>query len=773
MIDFVPRSVVRPLKKWIFPRRPDEPPRPPTTWSIRSSLALLAVACILPGALMSTYLIVADYRLKKEHAIQDALATARAAAANLDRDLASIESGLHVLATSTALAKGDLPAFYQQAKQALPFQNITNYVLIDAAGRQQLNTVLPFGMPLPTRGGPAQLQQVFDTGHTVLSDLFVGPVTGKAILSIGVPVKREGKTIYSLNAGLFPDRVTKVLMIQKLPPDWICAVLDSRGTVVARTHDPQRFQGRPAVADLVRMTREQHEGVLETVTLEGVPVITAFSRSNTSNWSVAIGVPKASLNAGLKESLAVLLVINLLLSAAATWLAWRLAVAKVVQPAHRLLDRMGSLSLGLDPGLPAPSAATSREFVALEKGFADMGARLREHEEARRAKMAAEAANQAKTDFLSRMSHELRTPLNAVLGFAQVLKMNTSDPLTPRQLTMVKRIESSGLHLLEMIADVLDVSRIESDQVEVYVDDVDVRSLTRDCQQAVTAQAQEAGVHLEVVTQDGVGQVRADRTRLRQVLVNLLTNAVKYNRRGGRVSVILQEHDGQITFRVRDNGLGMTREQVKHLFEPFNRLGRENTSTPGTGIGLVICKRLLEMMGGRLSVRTIEHEGSEFMFSLPSSKATRKGGAPRREASPIQGDGQRKVLCVEDNQTNRDIMVAMLALRPQIELAFETTGQGAMSRLERESFDLILLDMHLPDAHGLDVLAWLKQDPARRVPPVVIVSADVSPDTIARADRAGARHYLRKPLDLKMTLDMLDTLLQLEAEATQPIYCKI
>ncbi|RZK99236.1 MAG: response regulator, partial [Rubrivivax sp.] len=452
--------------------------------------------------------------------------------------------------------------------------------------------------------------------------------------------------------------------------------------------------------------------------------------------------------------------------------------AKVVHPADRLLERMGSLSQGRDPGPPS-TAASSREFVALEQGFSDMGARLREHEETRRAQVAAEAANQAKTDFLSRMSHELRTPLNAVLGFAQVLKMNTADPLSPKQLGMVKQIESSGLHLLEMIADVLDVSRIENDSINVFIDDVDVRALSRDCQQMVTAQAQEAGVHLEVITQDGVGQVRADRTRLKQVLLNLLSNAVKYNRRGGRVSLILQELDGQMTFRVRDTGLGMTREQAQHLFEPFNRLGRENTSTPGTGIGLVICKRLLELMGGQLAVRTIENEGSEFMFSLPCATGPRPASAARRKddapARPLQGGapGQRKVLCVEDSQTNRDIMLAMLALRPQIELAFETSAQAAMRRIAREAFDLILLDMQLPDAHGLEVLAWLRQDPQRRVPPVVIVSADVSPDTIARAERAGARNYLRKPLDLTVTLDMLDTLLQLDPTATQPGFCKI
>jgi|GEM_PF-1186969 len=765
MINFVPRSI-NPRKIWDFKRAAAPPVRQATTWSIRSSLALLAMACILPGALMSTYFIVSDYQQQRARAAQEAIATARAAAASLDRDLASIESGLHVLATSSSLDTDDLTTFHRQAKQALPFQNITNYVLIDAEGRQRLNTLRPPDAPLPAKGGPAQLQDIFKTGHTVLTDLFIGPATGKPILAIGVPVQRNGKIIYSLNAGIFPDRVATVLKAQRLPPNWIGAVLDSRGILITRTQDVARFQGRSAVPDLVRMARTQREGVLETMTLEGIPVITAFSRSSTWHWTVAVGVPKAGMDAGLKESLIMLLIVNTLLSLAAMWLAWRLALAKVVYPAHRLLARMGSLSRGVDPGPPSNGMA-SREFVALEQGFSEMGERLRQHEQERRAKAAAEAANQAKTDFLSRMSHELRTPLNAVLGFAQVLKMNTADPLSTRQLGMVNQIESSGLHLLEMISDVLDVSKIESDAVDLFIEDVDVRTLTRDCQQMLATQAREAGVHLDIITQDGVGQVRADRTRLKQVLLNLLSNAVKYNRPGGQVSLILQAHDGQLTFRVRDTGLGMKREQVEHLFEPFNRLGRENTSTPGTGIGLVICKRLLELMGSSLSVRTIEKEGSEFQFTLPTTGSAQPQSALTSTTQDASAS-QRKVLCVEDRQTNRDTMTAMLALRPQIDLVFEHSAQAAKDRLAREAFDLVLLDMQLPDGHGLDLLAWLSEDRQHPRPPVVIVSADVSADTKVRAERAGALSYLHKPLDLKLTLEMLDSLLHIDAAGKQP-----
>jgi hypothetical protein len=215
-------------------------------WRIRSSLALLVAACMLPGVLLSGYFIVSDYRQHKAQAISGAIGTARAAAASLDRDLASIEAGLRVLAASSALATDNLPSFYAQAHKALPYQNISNYVLIDSAGRQQLNTLRPWGSPLPTTGSAPALQLVFEADRRVLTDVFMGPVTGKPILAMGVPVQQDGKTVYSLNAGIFPQRIANILTGQQLPKAWISAVLDSTGHIVARTHDMDRYVGKLA-----------------------------------------------------------------------------------------------------------------------------------------------------------------------------------------------------------------------------------------------------------------------------------------------------------------------------------------------------------------------------------------------------------------------------------------------------------------------------------------------------------------------------------------------
>ena len=868
----------------------------PAPWRIRTSLAVLVVACLLPGLLLSSYFIVSDYREHRARAVRDVVSAARAAAAALDRDLASIEAGLRVLGSSSMLLDGDLAAFHVQARNALPFQNINNVVLIDPEGRQQVNTLRSWGSALPTVGGPPQLMRIFETGGAVLTDVFIGPVTGQPIVALGVPVQRGGTTVYSLNAGIFPDRVAGVLTAQRLPKDWIGAVLDSQGRIVARTRDMALYVAKPAVPDLVKAAREQAEGVIETNTLEDIPVVTAFSRSSISGWTVAVGLPREELTAGLKHSLALLLGCSIGLFTLALWLAWRMAISRVVAPTDRLLTRMAHISQGDDSGalLGQDSIAPSQEFLALDQGFTDMSQRLseREHEReallqrlthtlesihdgffqlddegrfayvnrraeallrqprdellgrtpwdvlpagdaltlrasfdsavarqqpvhfetqlptldlwldihaypsgqglgvyfqdvgeqhaarhARQAQQVAEASNQAKTEFLSRMSHELRTPLNAVLGFAQVLKLDTRQPLSASQLSMVDQIDSSGRHLLTMITDVLDVSRIEAGTMHIAITEVDVGALAQDCLHTLLTEARAAGVRPAISLPPGPPLVvRADRTRLKQVLLNLLSNAIKYNRPDGHVTLIVrQEADAEgtpIRFSVQDTGIGLSTAQVAHLFEPFNRLGRETTGTPGTGIGLVICQRLVALMGGTLRVSSTEGHGSTFFFDLPAAHPPHAGPAitpdtlTETDAMPssmtMSGHAPydtRKVLYVEDNLANRDIMAAMLGLRPQIDVHHEMTVHAGMERLDTEGFDLVLLDMHLPDGSGLDLLAWMKRHEELREVPVVVVSADVTAATMAKARAAGALAYLQKPLDLPLVLEVVDAIL--------------
>jgi len=788
------------------------------------------------------------------------------------------------------LLNGDLTTFYKFTKDALPYQNISNYVLLDSKGRQVLNTLRDFGEALPQTGNPPVLQRIFDSHQTVLTDLFTGPVTGKPILAMGVPVFKDGQAIYSINVGIFPERLSALMMRQRLPSNWICAILDSEGKIVARSHEMHRYIGQYAKPELVAEARRSPEGILKTRTLDGIPVTTAFSRSSSSKWTVAVGIPNEALTAELHRSLAILTAGCVALLGLAVGIAWRFANGNVIAPAQQLRDRMRMVSLGALPHHHAP-IASNLEFLALDNGLDDMALRLQErehdretmirrlsstlesisdgfylldhdwrfayinrkaqemfslpsdstigkdhwqtipspeilalrsdyercaadgqprtrnatlsrkgmeleirlypseqglsvycrditesrlYEQAQQAQRAAEAANKAKSEFLSRISHELRTPLNAVIGFAQILQRDTLSTLSERQARMIQQIEQAGQHLLSMITDVLDVSRAESGTMALSLDVVDAHAVAQHCVDMLRDQAQQAGVRLTLSTPSAPLMVRTDRTRLKQVLLNLLSNAIKYNRTNGSVELTLEAEGATVRFEVKDTGIGLSEHQLQHIFEPFNRLGREFSSTPGTGIGLLISKKLVTMMGGHLSVASAPDQGSTFSFALARHATDHNAlTAPvtaLRDEPPAAYEslrepekasyGARTVLYVEDIATNCEIMGGILAFRPQIDLSFATTIEEAKGLLQSHQYDLILLDMQLPDGNGLDLLTSLRKQPETAQTPVVIVSADATEEATIKARRTGAQDYLRKPLDVHRTLALIDKYLR-------------
>jgi PAS domain S-box-containing protein len=379
--------------------------------------------------------------------------------------------------------------------------------------------------------------------------------------------------------------------------------------------------------------------------------------------------------------------------------------------------------------------------------------------EAERARETAEAANRAKSDFLSRMSHELRTPLNAMLGFAQLLELDQRSPLSEAQRPWVAQIQQAGWHLLEMINDVLDLSRIESGTLRLQVEPITVREQVDASLALVERDLRRRHLSLSTQIDPDAARVVGDGTRIKQILTNLLTNAVKYNRDGGRIELTARgglEPD-QVEITVTDTGLGMTSDQLAHLFQPFNRLGRERSSTEGTGIGLVISRRLAELMAGSLTVRSQPGFGSSFVLTLPRAEAPHPAAAAEPQTvDAAQAYHRRVVHYIEDNETNIEVMRGILAQRPQVQLEVSTTIAQGLARLVRQRAHLILLDMHLPDGSGLDVLAALRRDPSLGDVPVVVVSADAMASQIDAALAAGASAYLTKPVSVSEVLRVVD-----------------
>ncbi len=387
------------------------------------------------------------------------------------------------------------------------------------------------------------------------------------------------------------------------------------------------------------------------------------------------------------------------------------------------------------------------------------------YQEARVAAQVADAANRAKSEFLSRMSHELRTPLNAVLGFAQLLRLDRQHPLTDGQRSKVELIERAGGHLLGVISDVLDLSRIDSGSLPLSIEPVVVAHVLDEAVSMVGAAAQDAGVVL-VPPQVARGvTVFADRLRLRQILVNLLTNAIKYNRRGGRVLVsVWRDEGGDVSIEVSDTGRGLSAEQCAHLFEPFNRLGAESTGIEGTGIGLVIVRRLLELMHGGIDVSSEVGVGTRFVVRLPWAEMPEPDWDDE-EVSTISGtlngpETGYTVLYVEDNDVNVALFRQVMSLRPQCRLLVAQSGRQALELAAHQRPDLLVLDMHLGDMTGFELAEALDRHPNTAGLPRVALSADAMPDTIHAAKARGFAAYLTKPLDVVAVLRCLDELMQ-------------
>ncbi len=377
------------------------------------------------------------------------------------------------------------------------------------------------------------------------------------------------------------------------------------------------------------------------------------------------------------------------------------------------------------------------------------------------AKFVAEKANLAKSSFLLSMSHELRSPLNAILGFAQLMEIDTPPP-TPLQKESVTQILQAGWHLLQLIDEILDLTKIESGHVPMSKEPVSLAEVLHECQSMIGAQAQQRGIKLTLPQFDAPYFVSADRTRLKQVLINLLSNAIKYNRKDGTIKLQCSNSSlGRTRISIKDSGTGLSAEQLPNLFQPFNRLGQEAGVEPGTGIGLVMAKRLVELMGGIIGVESTVGVGSVFWFELTAvaephlAIAEVEAGTLPHLLAP-RGKRQHTLLYVEDNPSNMKLVEQIIARHPDISLLTAETGNSGVEIARTSVPDVILMDINLPDIDGFEALKILRADPATAPIPVIAFSANAMPREIERGLQAGFFRYITKPIKVDEFMRALD-----------------
>ncbi len=411
------------------------------------------------------------------------------------------------------------------------------------------------------------------------------------------------------------------------------------------------------------------------------------------------------------------------------------------------------------------SAGVLRGYATLER---DMSERRRVEAELNQAKATAEAANLAKSEFLSSMSHELRTPLNAILGFAQLMESDVPAP-SPGQKISIDQILQAGWYLLALINEVLDLSLIESGKLSLSSEKVSLEEVLTDCRMMMEPLAQKRGITMTFPKFEAPCFVMADRTRVRQILVNLLSNAIKYNRVNGSIVVeCVARPLGYIRLSVADTGLGLTAEKLAQLFQPFNRLGQEDGAEQGTGIGLVVTKRLVEVMNGTIGVDSTVGSGTKFWIDLVATTAPRhdftqmpaetNAETLARAAGPV-----RTVLYVEDNPANLKLVTMLIARRKDLRLLTAENGNLGVELAQAHKPDVILMDINLPGISGLKVLSILSKDDATANIPMIALSANAGPRDIERGLEAGFLRYLTKPIKVDVLMETLDLGLALAA----------
>ncbi|WP_151637119.1 hybrid sensor histidine kinase/response regulator [Noviherbaspirillum aerium] len=723
----------------------------------RNYLALMVAFILVPALISAGWGL--SLLLQKEREGQLKLVEAKAAAIALDIDqkIADMEGALRVLSYTNHMRTGDLASLYELMKNVN--KDPDSYtVLYGHDGRVMMSTLVPFSTSLRNISYEWVPEAIARQKVTV-SNLRLGKVSNAPVVSVNMPVVTDSGAQYLMSQVITPKHLNMLLSAHANPSSWVLGIVGSDGISIARNRNAAALVGKPVAAALQQAMQERYSGRITNLSRDNIPVYSIFTRTERTNWAVAIGVPEAEIEAPARRAAAY--------GALAAVLVFGLAALALFLLARRLTGAFNDAVEAADVlghgGVPEMKPSSVQEAYALQTALHHAGSRLAaesmnrkaleqereillcKEQEARRL---AEDQNAAKDDFLAMLAHELRNPLAPISAAAQLLKLAGPDDKTVRRASDI--IERQVDHLTELVDDLLDVSRVTRGLVELEKNRVDIKSVLGDAVEQARPLIESRQHRLNIRMDAGHALVFGDRTRLIQVVTNLLNNAAKYTPQGGEILLAIDVTPDRVRISVTDNGMGIEPSLLPHVFDLFRQGKRTpDRSQGGLGLGLALVKSIMALHGGRVEAHSDGlGKGSTFSLVLPPYDS---GDVANLEASnsgtvkhPVKAT---QLLIVDDNADGARSLASLLEAKGhQVRVA--TTAQSALAAAKEKAAPLYILDIGLPDMDGYELARRLRAQPENQNAVMVALTGYGQAHDKVLSMAAGFNYHFVKPLDL-------------------------
>ncbi|MDQ6685599.1 MAG: ATP-binding protein [Pseudomonadota bacterium] len=741
---------------------------------IRSLLLLLAAIVLIPSVVAAAFAVAEVRKNEREASLRALRETVRATSLLVDGQVRQSLGAMGALANSPSLQSNDLAAFYKEAKAIDPSPDVWT-LLIDESGVQRVNTAVPFGTPPPPPVAKERVAQALALQGPFVTDLLVGPVTGKLLTSTFLPARPTPQGRFVVARAFSVEHWKSAAMQPQEHPDWVVGVIDRSGRFIARSQRSAEMLGRTARPELVEAAAAADSGLIRHNTHEGIESYDAFVHSALTGWTVAVAAPVQSIEASATQA------ITWLVAGLAIALAVALAGASLLSRALlQAIDSASQAARALGAGHQPESLPTRvREVDALNQALAEAGQLLSSERRARslaeserealldnerQARLAAQGENAAKDQFLALLGHELRNPLAAIGGAAELLARNGTVPSGPARFVAI--VQRQSRHLRRIVDDLLEASRMLRGKLDLERQPMDLAACVRMSVDSIAtgeaAQGHRLLLDVEEVWIDG------DSVRIEQIVSNLVGNALKFSPPGSTVDISVRALEASAVLEIHDAGSGVDPALLGRIFDPFFQAPPPaGTLSSGLGIGLALSRQLTELHSGTISVHSAgTGRGTTFTVRLPRIEAPAAGAVAKTVADPARGDS--RLLLVEDNSDAREATAALLRDLGYI-VAEAADGDSGLSAATHDPPALAILDLGLPGLSGLELAAAMKSDPALASIPLIALSGWGQEHDRAASLAAGFVEHLVKPVAPELLAAAIERHLQRQAAPAAPL----